>query len=149
VDPSALLLRRHLGLLLAVLDNNDEHCGSVGEKNDWQGKPKHSKKTYHSAPLSTTNPTCLDPSLNPDRPCEKPASNRLTYDTASFVNQTYLFVTIVHYKYQILGIIHRPVFYLKYDVSEIGFLSRSSDGIQLVEPNRQNYPPSPVQPGST
>jgi hypothetical protein len=31
---------------------------------DWQGKPKHSKKTCPSATLSTTNPTRLDPGLN-------------------------------------------------------------------------------------
>jgi hypothetical protein len=29
-----------------------------GMKCDWQGKPKYSEKTCHSAILSTTNPTC-------------------------------------------------------------------------------------------
>jgi hypothetical protein len=34
---------------------------------DWQGKPKYSEKTFPRATLSTTNPTWLDPGLNPGR----------------------------------------------------------------------------------
>jgi hypothetical protein len=49
---------------------------------DWQGKPKYSKKTCPSATLSTTNPTSLDPGLNPGRRGGKPATNRLTYGAA-------------------------------------------------------------------
>jgi hypothetical protein len=43
-----------------------------GESGNWwnkdrQGEPKYSKKICPSATLSTTNPTCLDPVLNPGR----------------------------------------------------------------------------------
>jgi hypothetical protein len=46
---------------------------------NWQGKPKYSEKTYPRATLSTTNPTWLDPVLNPSRCGGKPATNRLSY----------------------------------------------------------------------
>jgi hypothetical protein len=42
---------------------------------EWQGKPKYSEKTCPSAILSTTNPTWLDPGLNPGR---RSGSQRLT-----------------------------------------------------------------------
>jgi hypothetical protein len=48
----------------------------------WQGKPKYSEKTCPSATLSTTNPTWLDPILNPGRRDGKPATNRLSYGAA-------------------------------------------------------------------
>jgi hypothetical protein len=48
---------------------------------DLQWKPKYSEKTYHSAALSTTNPTCC-PDANPGRRSGKPATNRLSYGTA-------------------------------------------------------------------
>jgi hypothetical protein len=44
---------------------------------DWQGKPKYSEKTCHSATLST-NRTWLDPG----RRGGKPATNRLSYGVA-------------------------------------------------------------------
>jgi hypothetical protein len=44
---------------------------------NWQGKPKYSAKTCPSATLSTTNPTRLDPGLNPGRRGGKPATKRL------------------------------------------------------------------------
>jgi hypothetical protein len=50
--------------------------------NDRQGKPKYSEKTCPSAALSTTNPKCC-PDANPGRRGGKPASNRLSYGTAS------------------------------------------------------------------
>jgi hypothetical protein len=50
--------------------------------NDWQGKPKYSEKSCPSAALSTTNPTCC-PDVNPGRRGGKPATNRLSYGTAS------------------------------------------------------------------
>jgi hypothetical protein len=49
------------------------------------GKPKYSEKTYPSTTLSTTNPTCLDPVLNPGRRDGKPAINRLSYGAGLFV----------------------------------------------------------------
>jgi hypothetical protein len=47
-----------------------------------QGKPKYSEKTCPSDALSTTNPTCC-PDANPGRRGGKPATNRLSYGTAS------------------------------------------------------------------
>jgi hypothetical protein len=44
--------------------------------------PKYSEKTYHSATLSTTNPTWPDPGSNPGRRGGKPATNRLSYGVA-------------------------------------------------------------------
>jgi hypothetical protein len=43
---------------------------------DWQVKPKYSEKTCPSTTLSTTNPTSLDPVLNPGHLGGKPATNR-------------------------------------------------------------------------
>jgi hypothetical protein len=53
--------------------------------NDLQGKPKYSEKTYPSATLSTTNPTCC-PDSNPGRRGGKPAFNRLSCGTARCAN---------------------------------------------------------------
>jgi hypothetical protein len=54
--------------------------------NDWQEKPKYSEKTFPSAALSTTNPTCcLD--VNPGCCGGKPASNCLSYSTAAILSQ--------------------------------------------------------------
>jgi hypothetical protein len=50
---------------------------------NWQGKSKYSEKTCPSATLSTTNPTWPDLGLNPGRRGGKPATNRLSYGTAS------------------------------------------------------------------
>jgi hypothetical protein len=49
----------------------------------WQGKPKYSEKTCPSATLSITNPTWPDLSSNPGFRGGKPATNRLSYGTAS------------------------------------------------------------------
>jgi hypothetical protein len=49
---------------------------------DWQGKSKYSEKTCPSATLSTTNPTWLDPGLNPVCRGGKPATNRVSYGAA-------------------------------------------------------------------
>jgi hypothetical protein len=49
---------------------------------NWQGEPKYSEKTCPIATLSTTNPTWPDPGSNPCRRGGKPATNRLSYDTA-------------------------------------------------------------------
>jgi hypothetical protein len=51
---------------------------------DWQGKAKYSEKTWLGATLSTTNPTRLDPGLNPGPRGGKPATNRLSYGAALF-----------------------------------------------------------------
>jgi hypothetical protein len=47
------------------------------------GKPMYSEKTCSNAALSTTNPTCCS-DANPGRRGGKPATNRLSYDTAIF-----------------------------------------------------------------
>jgi hypothetical protein len=57
-------------------------CGSRRNEN-WQGKPKYSEKTCPSATLSTTNPTWPDLGLNPGRRGGKPATKRLSYETAT------------------------------------------------------------------
>jgi hypothetical protein len=49
---------------------------------NWQGKLKYWEKTCPSATLSTTNPTWPDLGSNPGRRGGKPATNRLSYDTA-------------------------------------------------------------------
>jgi hypothetical protein len=56
---------------------------------DWQGKHKYSEKTCPSATLSTTNPTWLDPGLNPGRRCGKPATNRLSYGATGMEMKLY------------------------------------------------------------
>jgi hypothetical protein len=43
-------------------------------------------KTYPSATLSTTNPTWTDPGSNPGLCGERPATNRLSHDTAHLLN---------------------------------------------------------------
>jgi hypothetical protein len=50
---------------------------------NWEGKPMYSYKTFPSATLSTTNPTWTDLGSNPARRGGKPATNRLSYGTAS------------------------------------------------------------------
>jgi hypothetical protein len=49
---------------------------------DWQGKPKYSKKTCSSTTLSTTNPNWPDPDSNSDRRSGKSVTNRLSYAAA-------------------------------------------------------------------
>jgi hypothetical protein len=51
---------------------------------EWRlaGEPKYSEKICPSATLSTTNPTWLDPVLNPGRRGGKPATNRLSFGAA-------------------------------------------------------------------
>jgi hypothetical protein len=73
------VLRPLTGLLYQPRTIGDGDCGEI---EDLQGKPKYSEKTCPSATLSTTNPTCLDPVLNPGRRGGKPATNRLSYGAA-------------------------------------------------------------------
>jgi hypothetical protein len=63
---------------------NDRWLWSNWWNEDWQGKPKYSEKTCPSATFSTTtNPTWPDLGSNPGRRGGKPATNRLTYGTAT------------------------------------------------------------------
>jgi hypothetical protein len=73
------------GLLYQPRMIGDDNCGEIGVIEDWQRKPKYSEKTCPSATLSTTNPTWLDPGLNPDRRGGKSATNRLGYGAAMFL----------------------------------------------------------------
>jgi hypothetical protein len=67
------------GLLYQPQMIGDGDCEENWWNEDWQGKSKISEKTCPSAILSTTNPTRLDPGLNPGRRGGKPATNRLNY----------------------------------------------------------------------
>jgi hypothetical protein len=58
------------------------------------GKPKYSEETCPSAALSTTNPTCC-PDANPGHRGGKPATNRLSYGTASVTVRTWLACELV------------------------------------------------------
>jgi hypothetical protein len=58
---------------------------SVEQLAQWKpGKPKHWERTYPSAALSTTNPTRSNEVSNRGRGGGKPATTRLSYDTALF-----------------------------------------------------------------
>jgi hypothetical protein len=61
---------------------DDRWVSSICWNENWQGKPKYSEKTCHSATLSTTNPTLPDLGSNPGSRVGKPATNRLGYGTA-------------------------------------------------------------------
>jgi hypothetical protein len=80
---------------------------------DWQGKPKYSKKTHPSATLSTTNPTWPDPGKNPGRRGGKPATNRLSYGVALLCD-LYEWVIYKYYIKIILLILHRNENMLKF-----------------------------------
>jgi hypothetical protein len=63
----------------------DGDCGEIGGMKIGRGnRSRYSEKISPIATLSTTNPTCLDPGLNPGRRRRrgKPATNRLSYGAA-------------------------------------------------------------------
>jgi hypothetical protein len=66
-----------------MIDGDEWWLWSSWWNEDWHGKPKYSEKTFPSATLSTTNPTWPDMRSNPGRRGGKPATNRLSYGTAS------------------------------------------------------------------
>jgi hypothetical protein len=49
---------------------------------EWRLAGAGAEETWPSASLSNTNPTWLDPGLNPGRRVGKPATNRLSYGAA-------------------------------------------------------------------
>jgi hypothetical protein len=61
-----------------------------GWNKNWQERPKYPEKTFSSATLSATNPTWPELGSNPGLRRGKPASNRLSYGTASCVNYNQL-----------------------------------------------------------
>jgi hypothetical protein len=46
-----------IGLFYQLWMIDGEDCGAISEMNEWQRKPKYPEKTWHSAALSTTDPT--------------------------------------------------------------------------------------------
>jgi hypothetical protein len=62
-------------------DDEDDFFGAIGGMN-LAGKPKYSEETCPGALLSTTKSHMTTRSRTPDRSGEKPATNRLSYDTA-------------------------------------------------------------------
>jgi hypothetical protein len=62
---------------------DDDDCGEIGGMNIGRGKRSTRRKPTPTATLPTTNPTWSDPGLNPGRRGVKPATNRLSYGTAS------------------------------------------------------------------
>jgi hypothetical protein len=61
--------------------------------------PKFSKKTFPSAALSTTNPTCC-PDAKPGRRSGKPATNRFSYGTAFSMEFGFSSFSMATYNFQ-------------------------------------------------
>jgi hypothetical protein len=78
-------VRRPLSGLL-YLPRDDRWVWSIWWKENWQGKPKYSEETCPNATLSIKNPTWLDLGSNPGSRDGKPATNSLSYGTASTRN---------------------------------------------------------------
>jgi hypothetical protein len=86
----------------------------------WQGKKRRTRrKTCHSATLSTTNPTWIDPGANPSLRGERPATNRLRHGTTFPVTLTgtvklnavwYLFIRTTFVWCYVIRIISRRSF---------------------------------------
>jgi hypothetical protein len=72
-------------------------CGEIYGMKIGKGKLKYLEKTCPSATLSATNPTWLDPGLNPGHHGGKPVTNRLSYGTARDACNYYF----KHCKYQV------------------------------------------------
>jgi hypothetical protein len=70
------------GLLYRPQMIGDVDCGEIGGMKIGRGNQSTRKKTCPSATLPTTNPTWLDPGLNPGCRGGKPATNRLSYGAA-------------------------------------------------------------------
>jgi hypothetical protein len=76
---------RYSGHFWPVVQGPDERGGWLWSNwwnEDWQGKPKYSKKSCPSTILSITNPTWPDPGSNQGHRGGKPATNRLSYGVA-------------------------------------------------------------------
>jgi hypothetical protein len=63
---------------------------------DWQGTPKYAEKTCPSATLSTINSTWPDLGSNPGHHSGKPATNRLSYSTATIIVLTSFTISLLH-----------------------------------------------------
>jgi hypothetical protein len=72
------------GLLYQPRTIGDDDCGEIGGMNI--GRGNRSTRRQFSATLSTTNPTWLDPVLNPGRRGGKPPTNLLSYGAAWLSN---------------------------------------------------------------
>jgi hypothetical protein len=73
------VMRQLTGLLYQPRMIGDDDCGEIDGMKIGKGNRSTRRKP---APLSTTNPTWLDPGLNPRRRGGKPATNRLSYGAA-------------------------------------------------------------------
>jgi hypothetical protein len=73
---------------------NDRRVWSSRWNDNWQGKPKYSKKPFSTRALSTTNPTRPDLGSNPYRRVGKPAANGLSCVTANGVFVLLYFVFV-------------------------------------------------------
>jgi hypothetical protein len=82
--PSSTILRPFIGLLQQPWMTDGDDCGAVSGINEWQGKPKYSEETCHSAALSTTDPMWLEPGSNPGRCGEKRPFQYLNFKEDSF-----------------------------------------------------------------
>jgi hypothetical protein len=114
------------------------YCARPGWRNwwkdDWQGKPKHSKKTCPSAALPTKNPTCW-PDAGPGRRCREPATNRLSFTACitEFIGHT----TSLH-KAFIRHFVSNKLSYAQWNMSElIGILlcSTGKRNSHIVKPS--------------
>jgi hypothetical protein len=79
----------------------DGDCREIGGMKIGRGNRSTRKKTYPSATLSTTNPTWLDPGLNPGRRGGKPATNRFSYGAALSLVLVYSYESNRHKKISI------------------------------------------------
>jgi hypothetical protein len=62
-----------------------DECGAISEIRISRGNQNTRRKPAPSATMSTTNPTWLDVGSNPGRRGGKPATSRLSYDSASLL----------------------------------------------------------------
>jgi hypothetical protein len=78
----------YCGHFLSIVPAPDDRWGWLWSNwwnEDWQRKPKYSEETCPSATLSTINPTWPDPGSKPGRRDGKPATNRLSYGAALWI----------------------------------------------------------------
>jgi hypothetical protein len=74
----------------------DDDCGEIDGIQIVQGKQEYWEKTYPNATLSTTNPRCLDPVVNPGSRCGKPATKRLSYGAVITRRFITVFTRVLH-----------------------------------------------------
>jgi hypothetical protein len=68
---------------IVLAPSNKWWVWSSRRNHNWSGKPMNSEKIYPSATLSTTDPIWSGLGANPGRRSGKPATNRMSYGTAT------------------------------------------------------------------